>query len=315
MFRRRMLGRTGFEVSEISLGAGQIASTGHGRISRQQAFSVLRAFEEGGGNFIDTARGYGESERYIGEYFRANGYPEDLVIASKTWETDPLEIRRELEESLRLLGRDRIDLYYMHEPPAHPAEMDRVLDTYEHFRDEGKIRAIGASIKGPEVTPQTVELCRQTVQTGRVDVLMVVYSIFRQANAAMLAEASGESVGIVARTVLEDGFLTGRYVPGDSFKRPDDPRGRWGNRRLAAILECAQELKQWAVVPPYETLAQVAIRFALDRNGISNVVLGARTEAQMRACIETAALPPLAPEIRERLVAAFHDRDDEFNTG
>ncbi len=312
--RRRVLGKTGFEVSEISLGAGQIASAGHGRISEENAFSVLRSFVEQGGNFIDTARGYGNSERYIGEYFRKNGYPADLIIASKTWETDPADIRRELEESLRLLGRDCIDLYYMHEPPIDPAELEVVLGTYEQLRQEGKIRAIGSSIKGADVTPQTIGLCRNAIQSGRVDVLMVIYSIFRQGTAEIFGEASDANVGIVARTVLEDGFLAGKYVPGDSFERPDDPRGRWGNESLAIILQCAQEMKLWAVVPPYETLTQVAVRFALDREGVSNVVLGARTEEQTRQCIETTALPPLSPEIRERLEDEFRGRDPEFNT-
>ena len=315
MLRRHILGRTGFEVSEISLGAGQIASTGHGRISEENAFSVLRAFVDAGGNFIDTARGYGESERFIGEYFRVNGVPDDLIIASKTWEAAPSDIRRELEESLRLLRRDSIDLYYMHDPPADPLEMDRVLETYEQLRREGKIRAIGASVKGPDVTRATVDLCRQYIRSGRVDVLMVVYSIFRQANAAMFREAAERNIGIVARTVLEDGFLTGKYAPGNTFGRENDPRGRWDGERLAGILGCAQELKQWAVCPPHETLAQVAIRFALDREGVSHVVLGARTEAQMRACVEAAALPPLEHPLRERLVRTFDGREAEFNTG
>ncbi len=311
----RELGRTGLEVSGISLGAGQIASTGHGRVSEENAHSVLREFLENGGNFIDTARGYGESERFIGDYLRRNNPPDNLVIASKTWELDPADIRLELEESLRLLGRDCIDLYYMHEPPVDPLAMDDVLETYERLRREGKIRAVGASVKGANVTGDTVELCRRYIESGVVDVLMVIYSIFRQGMVAVFDEASKAGTGIVARTVLEDGFLTGKYAPGDSFGHPDDPRGRWSAESLSSILEQAQELKTWAIAPPCEDLAQVAIRFALDEACISNVVLGARTPEQARRGIRTASLPPLPPEIGRRLVAEFRGRDTEFNTG
>jgi len=313
MLTGRVLGRTGFQVAEVSFGAWQIGGVHYGQVSEKDAHATIQAYLEQGGNLLDTARGYTDSERLLGEYFQRNGEREDVFIASKSWQLKAEDARRDLETTLRLLQSDYVDLYYLHSPPDDPDEMNRVLDTYEEFKAEGKIRAIGASVKGPDVTQKTVDLCRQYIRSGRVDVLMVIYSIFRQKNGEMLREAAENGVGIVARTALESGFLTGKYAPGHVFTGKDH-RTRWGKERLTRILGYVQELEQWAVVSPYTTLAQVAIRFALDQEGVSSVVVGARTAQQIKKSIEAASLPPLGQELRERLISTYSDCTAEFNT-
>jgi aryl-alcohol dehydrogenase-like predicted oxidoreductase len=315
MVTKRVLGSTGFQVTAISFGAWQIGGSGYGQVSNKDAQATIAAYLEKGGNFIDTARRYGESECILGDFFQQNGGREDVFIASKTHRLEAAAIRRELEETLHRLKSDYVDLYYLHAPPDDPAVMNRVLDVYEQLKQEGKIRAIGASIKGADVTQGTVDLCRQYIRSGRVDALMVIYSIFRQKNAEVFRDATEAEVGIVVRTVLESGFLTGKYRPGHTFAKENDHRRRWGETRLANILECAGDLKQWAVVPPYESLAQVAIRFALDEEGVPNVVVGARAAQQIKESMAVASLPPLRPELRERLVKEYKGRTAAFNTG
>jgi myo-inositol catabolism protein IolS len=206
-----------------------------------------------------------------------------------------------------------VDLYYLHSPPDDPEKINRILDLYEGFKQEGRIRAIGASIKGPNVTRQTVDLCRQYIQTGRVDVLQVIYSIFRQKNAEMFREAAENGVGIVVRTALESGFLTGKYVPGHEFTG-NDHRKRWGNKHLNYILQHAEVLKQSSVQPPYKTLSQVAIRFALSPREISTVIVGAKSVGQAENNLSVAALPALDPRIQTRLVETYRDLNETFNT-
>ena len=131
----------------------------------------------------------------------------------------------------------------------------------------------------------------------------------------MFEEAKEKGVGIVARTALESGFLGGKYAPGHAFLKEGDHRARWGNKRLRRILEDGQRLSDWTVAPPYETLAQVAIQFALEPDVVSSVVVGARSAVQIAGSTEAAMLPGLGPDVQERLIAEHRGGDEAFNTG
>jgi aryl-alcohol dehydrogenase-like predicted oxidoreductase len=314
MLPKRILGKTRFEVSELSLGAWQMGGVRYGDVPKQDAFDTLQAYISNDGNFIDTAHGYDESERILGEYFQRKGGREQIYIASKSGAISPDEITHQLENSLRLLKTDYLDLYYLHSPPEDPDDMNRVLDVYEDFKIQGKIRAIGASIKGPDVTEGTVDLCRQYIQTGRVDALMVIYSIFRQKNAAIFEEAKAANIGIIPRTVLESGFLSGKYLPGHEFSGQDHRR-RWGKNRLANILVQTQKLSNLVIESPYNNILQLALRFALDQEAVSSAVIGARTAQQVNEIMAVTKSPPLSSKLKEHLITNFSDKDAMFNTG
>jgi aryl-alcohol dehydrogenase-like predicted oxidoreductase len=314
----RTLGRTGFRVTEIGLGAWPIGGTGdraihYGEVFEADALECLRAYVSAGGNFIDTAHAYNMSERRIGIFLEREKVRDKLVITTKTHSNDEAGIRFQLEESLRELKCDVIDLYYLHNPPEDPDKMNYVLDIYERLKNEGKIRAVGASVKGVNVTPGTVELCRRYIRSGRVDVVQVVYSILRQANGEIFQEAREADVGIVARTALESGFLSGRYAPGSKFTGRDH-RARFQPDRLAAILDEVVKLRDAVVSPPYESLAQVALRFVLDEPAVDTVIVGASKALQVQRNMEIASLPPLPSEVRRSLLDSYASRTLEFNT-
>jgi len=312
---KRPLGRTGMQVSRVGFGAWPIGSVAYGEdIPEAQARACLETYVAGGGNFIDTARRYGSSERRIGEFLESEGIREQVVVASKTNRLEKKDIRRELEQTLRELRSDYVDLYYLHAPPEEPDVMARVLDTYEELKNEGKIKAIGASIKGPDVTGRTVELCRRYIRTGRVDALQVIFSIFRQKNREVFGQADESGVAIVARTVLESGFLTGKYGPDHTFPEGDHRR-RWGPQRLPGILADARRLAGEYVRPPFQSLAQVAMRFVLDEPHVTSIIPGAKTPEQAQANLDVAALPPLDQSLRQELIERFSGREEEFNTG
>ena len=314
--KQNKLGRTGMMVSEMGFGAWAIGGMGegfnYGEVAEEDAFACLEAYLEAGGNHIDTARYYNSSERLIGLLLEGASARERVFLATKTFENTHDGIHRELGESLRLLRTDHVDLYYLHMPPDDPAEMNAALDVLETLREEGVIRAIGASIKGADVTDATAALCRQYIRTGRVDALQVIYSIFRQKIREAFAEAESAGVALIGRTSLESGFLTGKYRLGHRFTGHDH-RTRWSPERLDRALSCAQELAETAVRPPYETLPHVAIRFAMAPDAICSTIVGAKSAKQVRANLQALNLPPLSPEVIDQLIRDYGDRTEEFN--
>ena len=318
MMRKRSLGNTDLSVTEIGLGAWPIGGSSYGDVGDKQAAAVLEAYLDEGGNFIDTAHNYGESERRIGDMLSTLKVRDRLILATKTHHTKSIdeipEIRNDLETSLRRMRTEWIDLYYIHSPSEDSDIMNRVLDELFVLREEGKIRYIGASIKGPNVTQATVDLCTQYIDTGRVNALQVIYSILRQKNRESIGYAKEHGVGIVARTALENGFLTGKYEP-DGADFGGGHRTKWGGKRLRGILEEALKMEEWAICPPYHSLAQVALAFSLACDGVSTVIPGAKNRYQVAGNAEVGELPPIDAAILSRLADTYRDFNDRANTG
>lgn len=307
------LGGTGIEVSRIGLGAWPIGGGFYGEVSDQEGVAVVRRYLEMGGRFIDTARAYRKSERLVGRALASTPVPrEEVVLSTKTLENDLHGIRDSLSESLEELRLDSVDILFLHAPPEDPAEMDEALEALRELKKEGRIRAAGASIAGPDVTAETPALCRQYIESGKVDVLQVIFSIARPANREVFALAHRCGVGIVARTVLENGFLTGKYEPGAQFAEGDQ-RNRWPKEKRDAIFRLVGELSRQGFPPPYRNMAEVAARFAVDEGGVSSCILGASRPEQANRNCEMDALPPLPYPFKNKLVRAFQKQEPLFN--
>ena len=149
--------------------------------------------------------------------------------------------------------------------------------------------------------------------SGRLDVIQLIYSIFRQKTQEIFREAKDQNIGLVGRTSLESGLLTGKYRPGHEFAGRDH-RQRWGGEHLRKILECVQDLEKTAVKSPYETLAQVAIRFAMRPNAIGSTIVGAKSVEQTRANLKALELPPLDQDTVSLLLREYGGRTEEFNS-
>ena len=313
--KKNKLGATGFAVSEIGLGAWAMGNKGYGTVAKDDGTRTVHEYLEAGGNLIDTAPIYGGSEGLLGEILGRSALREKVFLCTKTKMGDTPEtvpkIRTACEESLRLLRSDYIDIYYLHTPPEDDDTIARTFDELEALKREGKIRAIGASIKAAAVTADTVKLCHRYIETGRVDVIQVAYSILRQANAEVFPKAHAANVGIVARTAIESGFLSGKYRPGHVFT--SGHRIRWSKNTLAKIFSLTDDLSRWAIRPPYQSLPELAIRFSLAPKEVSSLLVGASSPEQLRKNLATLSLPSLDPAIIERLQREFAGRTDEFN--
>ena len=315
--RKRTLGRTGFEISEFGLGTWPLGGVSYEPVAEKQAWACVMAYLDAGGNFIDTATAYGTAQRYIGQVMADRGEREAVYIASKSPNSASLDtlpkVRGDVEQTLRELGTDYIDLFYLHWPPDDKEVMRRVLDEYQQLKKEGKIKAIGASIRGPSVTQETLDLCHQYIDTGQVDVIQVVYSILRQLNKAVFDYANQAGVGIVVRTALESGFLSGKYRPGHRFEKGH--RSKYAEETQESMLLEAQTIEKKALKPPYKKLAQVALKFSLEPSPISSLLMGARTADQVSELLGTISMPDLSSDLVYDLKQQYGDRTLEFNPG
>jgi aryl-alcohol dehydrogenase-like predicted oxidoreductase len=314
MIKKRMLGRTGFNVTEVGLGCWPLGGREYGNISENKAIKVIQAYISNGGNFLDTAQLYNDSEERIGKALDKK-YRELVYLSTKTLKgqipESINEIKLDLEDSLRKLKTDYVDIFYLHLPPEDNETMYFALDQMERLKQEGKIRAIGASIKGGSVSKKTVELCKRYIDTGKVDVILIAYSILRQRTAEIFDYAKEKKVGLIARSVLESGFLTEKYKPGNVFE--EGHRKRWNEKILKEIFEKVIYMGKFAIRRPYKTLVEVAINFALDNDAVSSVILGAESVDEILANFEAVSLPPIDQDIVERLKSEFNGKTERYN--
>lgn len=315
--KKRRLGNTDIEISKLGFGAWAMGGLNYGKVDKNESIEAVKAYIDAGGNHIDTARMYGESEEILGKIFKDKAISDQIILASKTYFGEKMDqiplIERDLETSLKKLNRDYLDIYYLHIPPDDEETMHAALDELQRLKKRGFIRTVGASIKAANVSTHTVDLSRQYIASGKVDVLMLVYSIFRQMNEEIFSESYDAGIGIVARTALESGFLTGKFLPGHRF-RENDHRARWGEKRLDRIFTEVNELQKILVEPPYETLGQVALKFAISDPRISSLIVGAVNKDMVYSNINPIWMPPLSHEVLSE-IKRFKDKTELYNLG
>jgi len=274
----RPLGDTGMNVSEIGLGAWQLANPDWGLHDTAVARQIIHASLDAGCNFFDTAPGYGNgrSEELLGQVLPA--VRPDIIICTKfshysadgERDFDVAHIRPTLEGSLRRLQTDYIDVLLLHNPPRELMD-GRTAPQYaelEKLKAEGKIRAYGISLDWRE----EVELA---VQTSQSQVLEVMYNAFYQETAAAFPLAQANGVGLIVKVPLDSGWLSGRY---NAHSRFDGVRDRWSPEVIAR--RGALVKKFAALLPPGLSMAHAALQYTLARPEVSTVIPGAKSVAQ-----------------------------------
>ena len=309
---KRKLGDTGFEITPVGYGAWAIGGLGYGDQDEGDAHAAIDAYLQGGGRFIDTARVYGVSEIMIGRRLQAFDRADEVFVASKSGSTHPPIVATDLETSRFCLQRDCVDLYYIHVPPSDLEEVRRLLDAYERLKNAGRTRLIGISCRGVG-TQEEADLVRGFMADGRVDVLQLGFNFAQTEADGLIDEAREKGIGVVTRMNLQGGLFTGKYKPGHRF---DDEANDWragiSQDILDRILQLVADLEGRFVGPPYETLAQVALAFPLTRPGVSAVIPGGRSAAQVRANLSIDDLPPMDRRLADELEAAAGEIGELF---
>jgi 1-deoxyxylulose-5-phosphate synthase len=276
----RRLGRTGLNVSQLSLGTvelgldyGFTAGRGASKPDPTQAVALLNEALEAGINLFDTARAYGDAETLLG---RALGHRRrEIVIVSKVAACPgrPDDVRRSVEESLRALGTGHIDVMMIHCRYNAPPDAD-TAEVLLRCRDAGMIGAVGASVygEGPAL---------DAIRSGWCDCIEVAYSALdRRPEATVLHQAARADVGVLARSVLLRGALTSRC---SLLPAPFAPL----NHAVAALAQAAKV--------PMEDLPELAYRYVLGPTPPHSALVGTAHRDELRNCIAYALRGPLAP--------------------
>ncbi|GAA3067000.1 aldo/keto reductase [Pseudonocardia yunnanensis] len=260
---------------------------------RDTSFAVLDAYVAAGGNFVDTADSYmwrapgnsgGESETIIGEWLAARGNRDDMVIATKvgSWPERPglsrANITAAVEDSLRRLQTDRIDLYYAHRDDPETAQ-EETLDAFDSLVRAGKVRAIGASNFTAERLRSALEISDRDGLTRYV-ALQPHYNLLERADfeaslAPLLAE---QDLACLPYFGLAKGFLTGKYRPDTTVEsvRAEGAREYLDDRGLR-VLAVLDEIAAGHNVP----VAAVSLAWLADQPTVAAPIASARTTEQL----------------------------------
>ncbi len=305
--RRRKLGRTGLEASEIGLGGWQLGGgTAWGAMDDRAALRLVAAAVEGGVTLFDTSPNYGagRSERLLGEALE--GTRDQVVLVTKFGHrpdgSDDFSVgwfRESLNESLRRLRTDHLDVLLLHNPePAMYAGTDPLWDELETARGEGKIRHFGASLD----RSGDAEAC---LANTRSEVLEVRFNILHQEVRRAFPRVRERGAGIIAKIPLDSGWLTGRFGAGSRFT---GVRSRWSPEEIARRAELVSRLT-WLTADG-GVLAGKALGYALAYDEVSCVIPGMRTPEQLQANLEAGG-DRVSPSDRARLEAFW----EEFTEG
>jgi aryl-alcohol dehydrogenase-like predicted oxidoreductase len=273
----RPFGSTGIHVSEIGLGAWQLANPDWGIDDRQEALRIVQKSLEAGCNFFDTAPGYGggRSEELLGEGLKS--VREDVVICTKfghsadgVTDFGTGAIRPSIQASLRRLQTEYLDIVLLHNPPREMMD-GRSAAQYEEFeklKAEGLIREYGVSLDWREEVNLVVD-------TTRSKALEVFFNALYQEPLPAFQKAYDRGVGIIVKVPLDSGWLSGRYRKGHSF---GDIRKRWPPEVVARRSELVERFA--ALIPEGTSMAHAALQFILAHRQVSTVIAGAKTVEQ-----------------------------------
>jgi aryl-alcohol dehydrogenase-like predicted oxidoreductase len=308
----RTLGRTGWQVSEVSFGAWALGGS-WGPVDDQESLAALHKAIDLGVNFIDTADVYGDgrSEKLIGQVLKERS--ETIYVATKLGRRlRPHEaagytkenMTQFVERSLTNLGVEALDLVQLHTPPTPVYYMPEVFGALDDLMAAGKIKHYGVSV-------EKVEEALKAIEYPNVQAVQIIFNMFRHRPAGLFFEqAKARQVGILARVPLASGLLTGKMTAQTEFAQ-DDHRNfnRYGQafdrgETFSGVdyesgLQAVEEIRK--LLPPGVTMPQYALRWILMFDAVTCVIPGAKRPSQVEDNVMAAALPPLSEAAMARV--------------
>ncbi len=314
----RELGRTGWQVSEVSFGAWAIGGS-WGDVDDAESIAALHKAIDLGVNFIDTADVYGDgrSEQLIAQVLKERS--ETIIVATKAGRRlnphvadgyNAHNLTQFIERSLKNLDTECLDLVQLHCPPTDVYYRPEVFDALDDLVRAGKIQHYGVSV-------EKVEEALKAIEYPNVKTVQIIFNMFRfRPTELFFQEAKRRKIGILARVPLASGLLTGKMTRQTSFSDDDHRKfNRYGEsfdrgETFSGVdydtgLVAVEELK--ALVPQNVTMAQFALRWILMFDAVSCVIPGAKRPSQAEDNVKSTELP-LLNESTMAQIKAIYDR-------
>jgi len=306
--KHRDLGKTGMKISEVSFGSWAIGA-GWGTVDDKDSLAALHKAVDLGINFIDTADvyGMGHSEQLIAQMRKERS--EQLYVATKAGRKldphvaekyTPQNIRGFIQESLKNLKVDALDLLQLHCPPREVYYTPELFDALDGMVKEGLIKNYGVSV-------EKVEEALKAIEFPGVKTVQIIFNMFRQRPAELFfREAKARKIGVIVRVPLASGLLTGKMTRETSFEKDDhrnyNREGQAFDRgeTFAGVdyekgLQAVEELKR--IKPKDFTMAQFALKWILMHDAVSCTIPGAKRPSQVEDNCRASDLPDLSKQV------------------
>ncbi|WP_112181928.1 MULTISPECIES: aldo/keto reductase [Paraliobacillus] len=292
----RRLGETDLDVSVIGLGTWQFGGEWGKDFTQKEVDAILDKANEKGINLLDTAECYGDhlSEEFIGNYLHSHNR-EDWILATKFghhfhnnfertrhWQAD--DVLKQLDQSLKSLKTEYIDLYQAHSCTDEEFKNDALWTMLDKQKQAGKIRHLGISLKSNK-NPYQTQAAREVGATS----IQVVYNCLDQApEEEIFPIAQQNKLGVLARVPLASGYLSGKYKPGATFET-SDVRSRHDKEETAKKLALVEEIAN-SEVPKDVPMATWALGWCLKHTAVTTVIPGCKNPEQVTKNAEAADL-------------------------
>jgi aryl-alcohol dehydrogenase-like predicted oxidoreductase len=292
----RRLGKTNLKVSVIGVGTWQFGGEWGQAFTQSEVDEILDRAQELGINLIDTAECYGDhlSEAFIGDYLSRRNRG-DWVVATKfghhfteNFQRDQLwsasDVKKQLEDSLRALRTDYIDLYQFHSGSDEQFDNDELWTMLDKEVKAGTIRHLGTSIGSNDNLHQT----DASTHVGSEAIQVVYNRLDRQPEQRVFPSCERQDLGVLARVPLASGYLSGKYKPGAEFAA-NDVRHRHDKEQTLLKLQEVERIRA-NEVPEGMDMAKWALAWCLKHPAVTTVIPGCKSPAQVEANAAAAEL-------------------------
>lgn len=301
----RKLGRTNLKVSEISLGTWAFGNNVYGGVAEKDGINTIHAGIDMGINLFDTAPQYGTdkqdgvAEIVLGKALK--GKRNKVHISTKFGRNPCIEggkslfyksrIIASVEESLKRLQTDYIDVLFFHSPFSPDEIKDDVWEGIEQVKKQGKVRFVAHSIS---MFHQTENMARQWAKEDKIDVVQVVLSLMNREAQNLVNELSEYPIGVFGRECLANGFLAGFFTKDTVFAK-GTLNARYSKAELAERIDQVNAFK-FLLRNDITNMPQAALRWVLDQKGISTVLSGAKNIEELKGAVSASDAKPFTNE-------------------
>lgn len=300
----RKLGKTGLIVSEIGLGTAQLGGTsfiggryiGSPRIERKEALAILQCAFDSGINFFDTSDKYGdgEAERLLSEVFchRRN----KVILSTKCGITSTGErcfrgeyVKNCLEQSLKNLKTDYVDIFQLTKPDLQLIQSGSIYRILDDLKKEGKIRFSGISTGTDE---ETMKL----INDNSIDTLQIFYNLLHiSPNELFIKEAFESQIGLIVRSPLSSGMLSGRYNYNTRFSDEDDRSYFLFGKTLCSRIDSVSKIIEHFSLTDKYSIVHFSLNYLLSNPEISAIIPGVSKKEQLADMLKVKEMKRMTP--------------------